>query len=430
MLPNAALSCGESQRPHDLWISRPMMMTYQLYQTQADLIRPLRSAARYGAGLAGLWDFGTYTPAALRHLQAAWALFADAVPTHGRPEFGIKTIKTGTQCVRVTERAVAETPFATLLHFRKDAPVTQPPVLLVAPMSGHFATLLRATVRAMLPEHDVYLTDWHNARDIPLAHGGFGLDDFIAHLLRFLEVIGPGAHMVAVCQPAVAALAATALMAEDDHPAQPRSLTLMAGPIDTRVNATQVNRLAAAHPIAWFERRLITNVPWRYQGAFRRVYPGFMQLTAFMSMNLDRHIGAHLGHFRALVGGDDDSATAHRRFYGEYRAVMDLPGEFFIDTVRRVFQEHEMPLGRFAWRGRAVRPEAIRHTALLTIEGERDDICAIGQTAAAHDLCPSIPAAAKRHHVQPGVGHYGVFSGRRWANEIYPRVAEIIRLAA
>jgi poly(3-hydroxybutyrate) depolymerase len=301
-------------------------------------------------------------------------------------------------------------------------------VLVVAPMSGHFATLLRGTVQVLLPDHDVYITDWKNAREIPLSEGIFGLDEFIDHLIRFLEVMGPGSHMIAVCQPAVPALAAAAVMAEAQNRAQPRSLTLMAGPIDTRINPTKVNELATSRPISWFERKLIGCVPWRYHGAGRRVYPGFLQLSAFVSMNLDRHIAAHLGQFQSLVGGDMAAAEAHRRFYSEYAAVMDLPADFYLQTVQRVFQDHDLPLGRLTWRGRKIRPELIRRTALLTVEGERDDICAVGQTMAALDLCSGVRVNMKGHHLQTGVGHYGVFSGSRWAREVYPKVRQMIQI--
>jgi poly(3-hydroxybutyrate) depolymerase len=281
----------------------------------------------------------------------------------------------------------------------------------------------------MLPEHDIYITDWKNARDIPLSEGRFGLDEFVDHVIRFLRAMGPGSHMIGVCQPAVPALAAAAVMAEAGDPAQPRSLTLMAGPIDTRVNPTAVNVLAESRSIEWFQRHLIGSVPWRYPGAFRHVYPGFVQLSAFLSMNLDRHVSAHVAQFRSLVGGDTASAEAHRRFYGEYGAVMDLPAEFYLETVRRVFQEHDLPRGRLTWHGEPVRPEAIRRMALLTVEGERDDICGIGQTMAALDLCSGIPAGLKQNHVQIGAGHFGVFSGRRWTREVYPRVREMIQAA-
>ncbi len=403
-------------------------MIYELYQAQADLLQSLRQIARFGASLAKLMEAGPATPPLLHHLRASWSLFAEAGLTHQRPSFRIDEVNLGNQVVAVTEEAADDTPFGTLLHFRKDSPVVQPRVLLVAPMSGHFATLLRHTIEVMLPEHDMYVTDWKNARDIPLGDGGFGLDDFVAHIIRFLEAMGPGAHLVAVCQPAVPALAAVALMAEAANPAQPRSMTLMAGPIDTRANPTKVNELAQSRPISWFEKNLIGTVPWGFPGAHRRVYPGFLQLAAFISMNLDRHVTAHLAQFRNLVGGDATSAMAHRQFYDEYGAVMDLPAEFYLETVQRVFQEHHLPTGRLTWRGQVVNPAAIRRTGLLTVEGERDDICAIGQTVAALDLCSGIRVNLKQNHLQTGVGHYGVFAGKRWAREVYPRVREMIQV--
>ena len=403
-------------------------MIYQLYQAQADLQQSLRLIARFGAGLAKIMETGAATPPLLHHLRASLTLFAEAGLTHQRPSFRIDEVNLGNRLVGVIEEAADDTPFGTLLHFRKDAEIVQPRVLLVAPMSGHFATLLRHTVEVMLPEHDVYITDWKNARDIPLSEGCFGLDDFTAHIIRFLEAIGQGAHIVAVCQPAVPALAAVALMAEAANPAQPRSMTLMAGPIDTRANPTKVNELAGSRPISWFEKHLISTVPWGFPGAHRSVYPGFLQLAAFISMNLDRHVSAHLAQFRNLVGGDASSAEAHRLFYDEYGAVMDLPAEFYLETVQRVFQEHHLPEGRLTWRGQTVRPAAIRRTGLLTVEGERDDICAIGQTVAALDLCAGINVNLKQNHLQTGVGHYGVFAGKRWAREVYPRVREMIQV--
>lgn len=402
-------------------------MIYQLYQAQADAMAPIRALAESGAQLLRQLDLGAWTPPPLRHAAALCDMIADGRLTHHRPPFGIDTVRMGNELVPVIEEAVDETPFATLLHFRKETAPAQPRILLVAPMSGHFATLLRGTVQVMLPEHDVYITDWKNAREVGLEHGGFGVEAFIDHVIRFLEVLGPGSHVMAVCQPAVAVLAAVAVMAAAHSPAQPRSMTLMAGPIDTRINPTQVNRLAKSRPIEWFERSVIGTVPWRYPGAGRRVYPGFVQLSAFVAMNLDRHIGAHLGQFRALVSGEDKAVVAHRRFYNEYRAVMDLPAEFYLETVRRVFQDHDLPLGRFAYRGEPVRPAAIARTAILTVEGERDDICANGQTLAALELCSGVPISLRQHHLQTGVGHYGVFSGKRWANEVYPLVREMIQ---
>jgi polyhydroxyalkanoate depolymerase len=297
---------------------------------------------------------------------------------------------------------------------------------VVAPLSGHFATLLRGTVRTLLPDHDVYITDWHNARDVSLAHGQFGLDEYVDHLIGFLEVIGTEAHVVAVCQPCVAVLATVAVMAQSGNPAQPRSMTLMAGPIDTRINPTKVNELAISRPIDWFERNLIATVPARFPGVGRRVYPGFVQLTAFMSMNLERHVKAHWDLYDQLANGDREKADATRSFYDEYFAVLDLPAEFYLQTVSTIFQEHALPLGKLEWRNERVEPAAIRRTALLTVEGEKDDICALGQTLAAHELCSGLRPYRKKHHMQAGVGHYGVFSGRRWENQIYPIVRNVI----
>ena len=402
-------------------------LIYQLYQAQADALVPVRAMAHTAAEILRQLDFGAWTPPALRQAAAICDMISDGQLTHHRPPFGMDKVRVGNAEVAVIEEVAADTPFGSLLHFRKEIDVVQPRVLLVAPMSGHFATLLRATVRTMLPEHDVYITDWKNARDIPVEAGDFGVEAFIDHVIQFLEAIGPGGHVIAVCQPAVAVLAAVAVMAAARNKAQPRSMTLMAGPIDTRINPTQVNEMAKGHPMGWFERNVIGTVPSRYPGAGRRVYPGFIQLSAFVSMNLDRHIGAHLGQFRALVSGDDVAAAAHRKFYSEYLAVMDLPAEFYLETVQRVFQDHDLPLGRFMYRGEPVRPAAIRRTAILTVEGERDDICANGQTLAALELCTGVPISFRQHHLQTGVGHYGVFAGKRWQNEIYPLVRQMIQ---
>jgi poly(3-hydroxybutyrate) depolymerase len=281
-------------------------------------------------------------------------------------------------------------------------------------------------VQTLLRDHDVYLTDWHNVRDVPLSHGEFDLDDFIDHIIDFLEVVGTGAHLVAVCQPTVAALAAVALMAADGNPAQPASMTLMAGPMDTRVNPTKVNELATSKPILWFERNLIDVVPVRYPGWLRRVYPGFIQLAAFMSMNMDRHAKSFTDLYEYLASGEIDKAEPILTFYHEYFAMMDLPAEFYLQTISAVFQEHLLPRGMLKSRGRLIEPQLIRRTALLTVEGEKDDICAVGQTLAAQDMCSGIRPYMKEHHMQPGVGHYGVFSGRRWDSQIYPHLREFI----
>ncbi|MBK6387914.1 MAG: polyhydroxyalkanoate depolymerase [Rhodoferax sp.] len=401
-------------------------MLYQAYQSQSDLMSPLRLLAQSSS--ANLW-FSKTEGNFLRKLSASMEVFSRLRLTHSRPAYGITSVKVGDHELAVTEEKVLGLPFGTLLRFKKDAPADlpyQPPVLLVAPLSGHFATLLRETVRTLLQDHDVYITDWHNARDVSLKHGPFALDDYIDHMIRFLETIGPGTHVVAVCQPCVAALAATAIMAEDDNPAQPRSLTLMAGPVDCRVNPTGVNLLATSKPIEWFEKNLISHVPMPHAGYMRRVYPGFVQLSAFLSMNLDRHKQSFKDLYQHLVDGDIEKANVIRVFYDEYLAVNDLPAEFYLETVEKVFQTYDLPLGRLTYRGRIVNPAAIRRTALMTVEGERDDICSVGQTVAAQDLCSSIRPYMKNHHIQTGVGHYGVFSGRKWNQQIYPRVREMI----
>jgi poly(3-hydroxybutyrate) depolymerase len=399
-------------------------MLYLAYQAHADIITPMKAWATMA--LAAGHQPVVADNSAVRNLTAAYELVSRMGLTHTRPPFGIRSVSVGNREVEVREEAAHKTPFGTLLHFKKDLATTQPRVLLVAPLSGHFATLLRATVRTMLPDHDVFITDWHNARDVPLISGRFGVDEYVDHLIKFLEVIGPGAHVLAVCQPCVAVLSAVAVMAAQSNPAQPRSMTLMAGPIDCRVNPTKVNELANKRDMAWFERTLTASVPIRYPGAFRRVYPGFVQLTAFMSMNIERHMKAHKELYENLANGEAEKAASTKAFYDEYFAVLDLAAEFYLETVRLIFQEYALPLGKLEWRGNRVDPSAIRRTMLLTVEGERDDICAVGQTVAAHDLCSKLRPYLKRHHMQAGVGHYGVFSGKRWENQVYPIVKNVI----
>jgi poly(3-hydroxybutyrate) depolymerase len=405
------------------------LMKYQTYQAHSDMMANMRVFTQ--AAVKTMSSPWLIEQPGVRKLTAACQVFASTAVTHTRPDFGIATVQVGAsdQPALVHEVIADAAPFGKLLHLKKEGVSGQPRVLIVAPMSGHFATLLRETARSMLADHDVYITDWHNARDVPLAAGRFGLDDYAQYLITFLEVMGPGAHMVAICQPCVAALVATAIMAEDGNPAQPRSLTLMAGPIDTRINPTKVNELATSKPIQWFEQNLISTVPQRHPGAGRRVYPGFLQLSAFMGMNLERHVNSFKGLYQQLLEGDLEKANTTRAFYEEYFAVLDLSAEFYLETIRDVFQEHTLPLGTMKWRERLVNLAAIRHTALLTIEGEHDDICAIGQTVAAQELCSSIPAYMKQHYMQTGVGHYGVFSGRRWNREVYPVVREMIQVS-
>jgi polyhydroxyalkanoate depolymerase len=360
-------------------------------------------------------------------LFAALDMVAHAKLTAERPAYGIDSVISGNAEVPVREEIVAATPFCDLLHFAKqESAVRQPKLLLVAPISGHFATLLRNTVQVLLRDHDVYITDWKNARDVPTAAGRFGFDDYVDHIVHFLEQIGPPAHMVAVCQPCVPALAAVALMSGDQNPATPRSVTLMGGPVDVRVNPTGVNDLANAHDFQWFEDNLIHRVPWRYEGRGRKVYPGFLQLSAFLSMNAGRHAEQHRTLYQHLADGEIEEAKAIRDFYDEYFAVLDLTAEFYLETIDKVFQRALLAKGELDYRGRRIDPGQIRRTALLTVEGERDDICAVGQTAAAHDLCTGLKPHMKRHYLQAGVGHYGVFSGRKWESQIYPQVRSFI----
>jgi len=404
-------------------------MMYHAYQAQVDLLWPMRAWARWSA--PALLDAGSSGPAlpGLRELAAACHLVGLSEVTHKRPPWAIDAVVVKGEAVPVVEQVVTSTPFATLLRFAKPGVPPQPKVLVVAPMSGHFATLLRDTVRTLLQDHEVCVTDWHNVRDVPLEAGRFGLDEYTQHLIDFLDAMGPGASVVAVCQPCVAALAAVAIMSEDQHPATPVSLTLMAGPIDCRVSPTEVNKLATTQPISWFEEKLISRVPLGHAGVGRRVYPGFVQLSAFMSMNKQRHIDAFKAYYRHVVDGEFEQAEVTRTFYEEYMAVADLAADFYLETVSLVFQEYALPLGQLRFKGRLVKPAAIRRTALLTVEGERDDICAIGQTLAAQDLASSLRPYMRTHYVQPNVGHYGVFSGKRWQNHIYPIVRDVIHVS-
>ncbi len=399
-------------------------MLYETYQMQDDMLAPLRGLARWANGVGERFGLGGVH--AGRATVAAWEMLARCRITHTRPDFDIPAVRVGDRDVPVTEEVALDLPFGRLIRFAKDVDAPQPRVLVAAPLSGHFATLLRGTVATLLRDHEVYITDWANARDVPAEAGAFGVDDYIDYTIRFLETIGPGAHLLAVCQPCVQALAATALMSEDRNPATPRSLTLMAGPIDVRESPTAVNALANSRPLSWFERSVIGQVPARYAGAGRKVYPGFVQLAAFMAMNPDRHRGQHRKLWRHLSRGETAEAKQIKDFYDEYFAVLDLTAEFYLETIERVFQRADLARGAMTWRGRRVDPAAIRNTALLTVEGGRDDICALGQTAAAHDLCSALRPHLRRHHLQANVGHYGVFSGRRWETEIYPVVRNTI----
>lgn len=400
-------------------------MLYHAYQAHNDVFAPVRLMAE---ALSGIFDQRWLEDVpGMRHAAAAMTMLSRAGLSHERPAFGIASVTIDGAAVPVAEEAVAVHPFCTLLHFKKAISRDEPKLLVVAPMSGHFSTLLRGTVATVLPDHDVYVTDWHNARNVPLSHGSFGLDDFIDEVIGFIRLLGPDLHVIAVCQPSVPVLAAVSLLAGQNDPCQPKSMVLMGGPIDPAANPTEVNRFAEAHSLGWFERMVITTVPERFAGARRRVYPGFLQLAGFLSMNLERHVSAHWDMFRHLVQGDGESAAATAAFYDEYTSVMDLPAEFYLETMERVFHGQDLMHGRFRVRSEIIDPGAIEQTALMTVEGERDDICAPGQTVAAHKLCRNLDPAKQRHHLQETVGHYGVFNGRRWQAETYPKVRDFIR---
>jgi len=354
-----------------------------------------------------------------RVMNASAEVFSGLARRRGKPAWN----------VGASPRPVDVRPFGTLVRFAGGAPAGAPKLLIVAPLSGHYATLLRQTIRSFVDTHEVYVTDWADARDVPLADGRFDLDDYVAYLLDWMRALAPDLHVLAVCQPAPLVLAAIALLAAGGEAAQPRSMTLMGGPIDVRVAPTAVTRFAEAHEADWFRREVIARVPSWYGGAGRDVYPGFLQLGAFMAMNPDRHVNAHWKIFEDLVRGDGDSANARRAFYDEYLSVMDMTAEFYLQTVDVVFRRNALANGTLRWRGTAVDPSAIRATALMTVEGELDDISAPGQTYAAHALCSAIPEARRAHYVQPGAGHYGIFSGTRWRTEIAPRIAAFIATA-
>jgi poly(3-hydroxybutyrate) depolymerase len=404
-------------------------MLYHFYELSHAAIAPLRAAVNVNRFfLDHGWNpfIETYPG---KVAAAAFEVFDRVTKRYAKPSFGINTIEIDGRRVGVTEQVVRSLPFCELVHFQRETgvPRDDPAVLLVAPLSGHYPTLLRGTVRALLPDHDVYITDWRDAREVPLSAGRFDLDDYIDYVIESIRHLGTDAHVIAVCQPGPAVVAATALMSAADDPCVPSSVTLMGSPIDTRLSPTKPNELALSKPLKWFERNVIMNVPFPNPGFMRRVYPGFLQLTGFMTMNLDRHLNAHHKLFSDLVVGDGDSAAAHRKFYDEYLAVMDLTAEYYLQTIDVVFQQHALPDGRMLHRGRKVETAAIRDTALMTVEGELDDISGIGQTQAAHELFCNVPDKRHLDYIQAGVGHYGVFNGSRWRAEIAPRIRDFIR---
>jgi poly(3-hydroxybutyrate) depolymerase len=409
---------------------------YQLREFQRALFGPATQIARTGALMfssPGSWL--AQLPGSA-NVAAGWELLYRIGKEYGKPDFGIDAIEVRGVRVPVLEQTVLSRPFCRLQRFtrmsagsRPGGATGDPVVLLVAPLSGHHATLLRDTVHSMLADHDVYVTDWIDAREVPLMRGPFALGDYVGYIREFIQHIGAERlNIVAVCQAAVPVLAAVALMASAGEP-QPSSVTLMGGPIDARRSPTAVTRFACGKPLAWFERQLLHDVPWTFPGAGRRVYPGFLQHASFIAMNPIRHVGSHWDFYQHLVSGELDSADAHRRFYDEYNAVLDLTGEYYLDCVRIVFQEHLLPRGQWAIGGARVAPEAIERPALLTVEGDLDDISGLGQTEAAHDLCAGLTSSRKHHFVVHGAGHYGIFSGHRWRGTVYPRVREFIAAA-
>ena len=408
-------------------LSNGMYWAYELGQASLNPARALASVTQlYFKNPLNPLAHTTYG----KSVAAAMELFERSTRRYAKPEWGIDSTIVGGERAPVHISTVWQRPFCNLLHFERmfcHMPRRpQPKVLIVAPMSGHYATLLRGTVEAFIPNHDVYITDWVDARMVPLTEGPFDLDDYIDYIISILHFLGGDTHVIAVCQPSVPVLAATALMEADGDSFAPRSMVLMGGPIDTRINPTAVNKLAEQRGVDWFRRNVITKVPFPHPGTMRDVYPGFLQLHGFVSMNLDRHVDAHRDLFIHLVQGDGDSAQKHREFYDEYLAVMDLAAEYYLQTVDTVFVRHALPKGEMHHRGRLVEPAAIRNTALLTVEGENDDISGVGQTEAAHRLCVNISDDRKAHYLQLGVGHYGVFNGSRFRAEVAPRIADFM----
>lgn len=402
-------------------------MLYDTYEMQRSWLAGASTLANIGSG----WMQNPANPFAYSSMgpivASALDVFAHASTPRGKPQFGLRSTQIDGRTVKVEEKVVLRKPFGQLKRFRREGMEGSPRLLIVAPMSGHYATLLRGTVERMLPGHDVYITDWRDAKMVPLTDGSFDLDDYVDYIIDYLRHIGPGTHMLAVCQPSVPCYAAAAVMAENEDPARPATLTMMGGPIDTREAPTAVNTLATKRPHAWFQQNVIATVPFTYPGAARRVYPGFLQLAGFMSMNLGNHVVSHWEMFKHLVAGDGESAEATKDFYAEYMSVCDMTAEFYLQTVDVVFQRHLLPKGELEHRGRLVKPSAIKDIGILAIEGEKDDISGIGQTKAALTLATELPDALKKYHMAESVGHYGIFNGSKWRDRIAPVVEEWIK---
>ncbi|PCI34416.1 MAG: hypothetical protein COB54_01110 [Alphaproteobacteria bacterium] len=402
-------------------------MLYHMYEFQHSLFAPARYAIDMTQqALSNPLNPMSYMPGA-KQVSAACDVMELVTRRYGKPKFGLKETLVDGEMVSIEEQDVFEKPFCKLKYFKRAVKNDDPKLLIVAPMSGHYATLLRGTVEAMLPDHKVYITDWTDARDVPQNKGEFDLDDYVDYLIEMLEVLGPNTHVLAVCQPSVPVMAAVSIMSAEDNPCVPASMTLMGGPIDTRENPTEVNELSAERSLSWFKQNVTHKVPWPNKGCMRVVYPGFLQLSAFLNMNMDDHVEAHKKMFDHLVEGDEESVQKHRLFYEEYLSVMDLSAEYFLQTVDLVFQRHLLPKGEWVSKGRPVDASAITKCALMTVEGELDDISGIGQTKAAHKMCSNLPADMKSHYEQKKVGHYGIFNGSKWRKKIAPKVRDFIR---
>ncbi|WP_155154614.1 polyhydroxyalkanoate depolymerase [Curvivirga aplysinae] len=406
-----------------------MIVLYSFYDTKVQAMEPLRIMAEATeVAFSHPWNPWSYTPIG-KSIAAGSHVMESLLRERGKPDWMIDTAIVDGKETPVTIETVVHKAFGDLVHFKREGVKegTHPKLLLVAPMSGHYATLLRGTVQALIDDHEVYVTDWRDASEIPMGEGKFGVEKYISYVIKFLKYLGKDAHVMAVCQPAPLVLAAVSVLAMQDSPYQPKTMTLMGGPLDTRAASTVVTELADKHDMNWFRRNCIHVVPLRFEGAGRRVYPGFMQLHAFLSMNPKRHTVAQWKMFTHLVEGDGDSAEAHRKFYDEYLAVMDTAADFYLETIDAVFKRHLLPRGLFRYKGDLVDTHAIKKTALLTVEGALDDISAPGQTIAAHEMCSNIPATMKKNHLQDGVGHYGIFNGRKWREIIKPEIAAFIR---